>query len=1661
MDPPGAGEPAGDRPQLWRDPARQIYTWTRRAKAEGPPEFRVTRLGCGSDPLIAEAPQFVAALRVPGAVDEDTGERIEELEVQGEGPTFSAAKAAAAAAAVEALFRFPLWAKRMAELEPAASLWGTVALALSDVGLHKDLELRNFALLSQQSQAAADSAPEAARAVLPLTLVTHARLVGRWFREHASELGGGGGAEGGRAGAEEGGAPRRGPPPRGGGAVGGDAHLMLRELVERRGWEPEGGNDALLDAGLALVEGGTCIQRLKTYFPPSEQYLVQSEVWDPQAVAVKIPADPGLEMEEMARNLGARSPGRLVVWGKVGCKASWLAGSEQEAAAAAAAGRLVGQRHNRRPRPEPAATTTAAIAAVPGGDASRTVAVGGGGGAAAALGPVFGFPAQLGAAGGGEGDDEPAAKRAARAAPAAPGAAGAEGAAAGGAIAERPERGPPPSLPPARPTAGASSGAAGGGESTGGGATGPGALSVRSLIVEGQGPAAMDWAANGSQEGPQQPPSGAAAAASRPPGGRFGGGGGGFRGRGGRGRGGRFGGGGEGDTGANEIKLSEPTLYSLFHFHAAPGARRGAVGQPPSAAAAGVELEGAAMGGGFGAAAELLGGGGGGGGEEGMGVEGESFEEEGLGGELEGFGGGGGAPRLNVRASWLAGCAVWGDALASLSRMTPTEVGHHLIRWRTFSRRDLDLSLAALFPASAYARGRHLPVTARLPLAFRSMNSWLGPSPCKLLSAYTSHHAWRGREAWETSQPPAPLPPAAGAPGAPEPQGGGGGGAGAPWVARLRVLPFGREEPIEVESEPFLNEWDARHAAALRALHMLEPLDAAALAGATRLPGPPLCAPPPGAAGAGEAAAQVAGEQRAILLDTAAAGGGGPAGATAGGGSVALMGAEPMEGAGGECGGQAGGGGGGGEPPLAMVVEGEGGAAALGRGGAAAAAALGTAAAAPPPPAPAGGGGAGAAAGWGVEVLHPGPEGGRRGEAGLVARFDLRVCVPKGAPPPAAAPQAPASAGAQGLGGGAAAAGGGGGGGGGGGEEEGFVVEQTGLASFQGLSFELGAAAVVAPLEALVMALRPGGRGRVRARLALEGPDPLRLFQERDLVIYATLLSLAPPRPPLAADARGGAEEELGAEAGGGGGGHGGGGRWGRGRGRGRGGRFGGGRGRRGPDALSALFEPPLRSQAAAVAIGLVQAAGARGVVQIGNDSGTLVTVLLRACAFTPLRQITVADAEPWRLGRAVATVEGALRSSSVLVVEGGGAAGAAEGRRGGGAASAGAGAEGQGPAAAGGVPPPLTSASGGGSGGGGGGGGAASSEGAPSFAASFADSSPTAPSAAAEAAPPPAAPAAGPGADSAAMQGGAPPAPPAAAAPAEAAWRAELSAFELDLSSPALASPGAWAAAGLGEPGAAGGDAGPAGGGGGCLGSADLVVLSEAVEQMASPGDAAEALAARVMRGLRPRVVLATTPNRDYNPVISELAGTAALRGPAGPGGAPLRHAPNRFELGGAEFGAWAAAVAAGAGDYDVSVFGLGRAAGDAATKAAAAAAGGGPPPAAGGGGAGRADGAAPAPEGASPAARLVADALARGAPGGAPGGQLPLPGVGFAQHAAVWVRRRGGAREGAAAVSAAAPAPLRRFWGPVVVAAVLPAAGEPPEGGGGAATPDVVEQF
>jgi hypothetical protein len=209
---------------------------------------------------------------------------------------------------------------------------------------------------------------------------------------------------------------------------------------------------------------------------------------------------------------------------------------------------------------------------------------------------------------------------------------------------------------------------------------------------------------------------------------------------------------------------------------------------------------------------------------------------------------------------------------------------------------------------------------------------------------------------------------------------------------------------------------------------------------------------------------------------------------------------------------------------------------------------------------------------------------------------------------------------------------------------------------------------------------------------------------------------------------------------------------------------------------------------------------------------------------------------------------------------------------------------------------------------------------------------------------------------------------------------------------------------------------------------------------------------------------------------VLRELAGDAALRGPAGPDGRPLRLHYHHFELSRREFESWCAGVAARAGGgYDVAAFGVGRAPGDSGSKAAAAAA-----VSAGGEGAATAAAAAAVKLDAGgfsggPAAQLAEEALTWGeAVGGAPGAaQDALPGAGHALHAAVWVRREeegqpapagaaGSGSGGAPPPAAAVPVPLRCFWqAPCVVARAAPKPDAEAGGSTVVAVPEAMEQI
>jgi small RNA 2'-O-methyltransferase len=94
-------------------------------------------------------------------------------------------------------------------------------------------------------------------------------------------------------------------------------------------------------------------------------------------------------------------------------------------------------------------------------------------------------------------------------------------------------------------------------------------------------------------------------------------------------------------------------------------------------------------------------------------------------------------------------------------------------------------------------------------------------------------------------------------------------------------------------------------------------------------------------------------------------------------------------------------------------------------------------------------------------------------------------------------------------------------------------------------------------------------------------------------------------------------------------------------------------------------------------------------------------------------------------------------------------------------------------------------------------------------------------------------------------------------------------------------------------------------------LGNFDAAVLVETIEHL-DPADLG-ALERSVFARLRPRLVIITTPNCEYNVVLGVPAGR-------------LRHAEHQFEWDRRSFGEWAEGVA-GRHGYDVALHGIGPA--------------------------------------------------------------------------------------------------------------------------------------
>ncbi|GIL99785.1 hypothetical protein Vretimale_4904, partial [Volvox reticuliferus] len=101
--------------------------------------------------------------------------------------------------------------------------------------------------------------------------------------------------------------------------------------------------------------------------------------------------------------------------------------------------------------------------------------------------------------------------------------------------------------------------------------------------------------------------------------------------------------------------------------------------------------------------------------------------------------------QLNVRATWLAGKPVYGDAIATTCRQSPTpqiRKNHHVMKWRNYGPKDEWRTANAMAPAAAYVRAVHAPLLLRgLPGEFRGAASWVGPLPRQLLDSYVAAHS--------------------------------------------------------------------------------------------------------------------------------------------------------------------------------------------------------------------------------------------------------------------------------------------------------------------------------------------------------------------------------------------------------------------------------------------------------------------------------------------------------------------------------------------------------------------------------------------------------------------------------------------------------------------------------------------------------------------------------------------------------------------------------------------------------------------------------------------------------------------------------------------------------------------------------------------------------
>eukprot|EP00798_Chlamydomonas_sp_ICE-L_P019902 gene19902-26605_t len=192
---------------------------------------------------------------------------------------------------------------------------------------------------------------------------------------------------------------------------------------------------------------------------------------------------------------------------------------------------------------------------------------------------------------------------------------------------------------------------------------------------------------------------------------------------------------------------------------------------------------------------------------------------------------------INLRASWLAGHAVRGDALFCLCKPTTSRQAKQLaILWSDYTQADFWITASSIFTASDFALHSQAPLLGSLPAKYKAANCWSGASPTSLLKSYVARQL-----AWQRHTPTAPAAslPADQQTGSTSPQQltfecfvGDADEPVSSTTARVTVSSFKDVgEVVVADAGPYEIAGAAEQQAALRALHTLQALDREVLLG--------------------------------------------------------------------------------------------------------------------------------------------------------------------------------------------------------------------------------------------------------------------------------------------------------------------------------------------------------------------------------------------------------------------------------------------------------------------------------------------------------------------------------------------------------------------------------------------------------------------------------------------------------------------------------------------------------------------------------------------------------------------------------------------------------------------------------------------------------------